>query len=128
MAAPEVIHKSIYQGQALPILSDVRNPSGSLATQDSIHSIALKVWDRDNPSQTTYDEELTVADVIYDEAQNDSRWPYRDGYNFSHVIPGSAFPDGDKTYRIEMQGVDSDGFKLPVSRLIDATTIPLLGE
>lgn len=85
---------------------------GEAVQQADISSIAYSVWDitdTSSPSETATGT-LTVANVIYDTLQTDSRWSKGgDGYNFLWEAPSTLFPDGSKTYRLEIKFTPSAG-------------------
>gem|GEM_PF-6175614 len=65
-------------------------------------SITYKVFDTDAGNAETGSGTLTVADVVYNAAQDDAAWPYDDGYNVRYVLPASCFPTGSHLYRVEL--------------------------
>ncbi len=74
-----------------PYLSDVQ-----VADITSITAQLYDVTDEDNRTAIGDEETLTVADVIFDELQTDSRWSKdSEGYNFFHFV---TVPEIDTTY------------------------------
>ncbi|MAT39201.1 MAG: hypothetical protein CL946_06325 [Ectothiorhodospiraceae bacterium] len=92
----------------------VSDQDGDYIQQADISTITYTVYDIDDTTEAIVDEtSLTVADVIFDALQvSDTRWNNSGdstGYNFAAVLPGSAIPDDDVTYQIEVEFTPSSG-------------------
>lgn len=79
------------------LLARIQNPSGTVATQASITTIALTVKNQDGTT-TISSTGLTISSVIFDTIQgsslSDARWTVdTTGYNFRHEVDSTAFPD-----------------------------------
>lgn len=78
---------------------------GTAIKQADVSTITYEVWDiTSTPSRTTSETSLTVSSVIFDTLQTDARWKEGGvGYNFGWTAPATLFPDGSKTYRVEIK-------------------------
>jgi hypothetical protein len=84
--------------------------SGSAILQANVSTIAYSVFDKSDPTTATATGTLTIASVIFDTLQTDSRWTKDEtGYNFAWNVPASIFATGDKTYRIEVKITPTSG-------------------
>ena len=93
-----------YKDNSLYCMGLVRGADGEMLQQSDISSISYRVVDKDDGDATPSTGTLTISDVVFDTPQTasvDDRWPASAPsvvYNFGGEIPGSAFPDGGKTY------------------------------
>ena len=97
------------EGTALPIRAIIRNPVDALPLmQADLVSATVKVHDSLDGTQTL-NATPSIASVFYDTPQTETDWDYDVGFNFRYVVPGSAFPDGGRTYIITLAAVDAGG-------------------
>lgn len=105
-------------------LARVTNYTGSNVTQASLTSIHYSVYDLTSSTLTVSSTSLTVSGVVYDTLQTSAIWTLDStGYNFLHVLPASALPDGDHVYRVDYKFTPSSGevFWQP----FEITTLPI---
>lgn len=100
---------SIYgTGSASPVATE-----GNLVKQSDISSIAVNVFSSDN-IRTGDALAPTAASTIFDTIQTAATWGnINDGGNFRYWVPGTHFPIGDTTNRVEVVITLTDGHKLP---------------
>lgn len=100
---------SIYgTGAASPVATE-----GNLILQADVASIAVNVFSADNV-RTGDALAPTAASTILDTIQTAATWGnIDDGGNFRYYVPGSMFPIGDTTNRVEVVITLTDGHKLP---------------
>lgn len=84
---------SAWEDSGFSIMDRVKGQTGSYITQASISAITATFYnidDEDNPSAIGSPVSLTVASVVFDTLQTDSRWT-RDatGYNFRYDVPAT---------------------------------------
>lgn len=100
-SAPTIWHVSQSTGKLC--MARVVGWDGSLITQVDVASIAWTVVDESaEPPDVVGSGPLTVADVIYDTAQNGDNWPYSDGYNFAYQFPAANFPNSNGEYFVQI--------------------------
>lgn len=86
---------------------------GSLITQADVSSIAVKVFDSDK-NQVGSTLAPTASATVFDTLQTTATWEnMTDGGNFRYVVPGTYFPIGGTTNRVEVVITLTDGTKLP---------------
>lgn len=100
------------------IYTDVSGTQTAL-TQALTSAITYKVFDSPTTTTASASGSLTVSSVIFDTLQTNSIWTtYVDstGYNFRSVFARSLFPDGNKTYRVEVivTLAGGSGYQFPV--------------
>lgn len=100
---------SIYgTGAASPVATE-----GNLIKQVDVASIAVNVFSADN-IRTGDALAPTAASTIFDTIQTAATWGnIEDGGNFRYYVPGSYFPIGETTNRVEVVITLTDGHKLP---------------
>lgn len=101
---------TIVAENSLTVLDHVLDKNGSRITQSSLSSLSVKVFNARTKEQT-YSSTLTISSVVFNSLQtSDAAWTKDDvGYNFKHIVPGSAFPDGSAEYRVEYKFTSSGG-------------------
>lgn len=89
----------------------VTGNAGTNITQTTLSTLTVKVYDLGDPDATfVYSATLTIASVIFDTLQTDSRWTEdATGYNFLADLPGTAFPTGGTTYQVEFLFTPASG-------------------
>ena len=92
-------------------------------TQSTTSAITVAVFKNANTT-ATYTASLTVADVVYDSLQTDSRWSKDStGYNFRYAVVASVFDTGDATYTIEFKFTPTTGSQYWVIYEIDTVEV-----
>jgi len=100
---------TIYENTGLTCMARITGEDAANITQSDISTIGLKIFADDSTTEAV-DTSLTVADVVFDALQTDSRWTVdATGYNWKFEIPSTAFPDGDVSYRCEFKFTPSSG-------------------
>ena len=100
---------TIYENTGLTCMARITGEDASYVEQSDISSIGLKIF-ADDSTSASIDASLTVADVVFDTLQTDSRWTTDStGYNFKYEIASAGFPDGDVTYRCEFKFIPTSG-------------------
>jgi hypothetical protein len=86
---------------------------GNLILQADVSSISVKVFDVDG-TQISTTLAPTAASTIFDTLQTAATWgKLNDGGNFRYTVPGTYFPSGGTTNRVEVVITLTDGNKLP---------------
>ena len=115
-----IVRGETFEDSGITLMRRILAPDdGAAAQQSDISSIALTVTDEETQTKTVDGLALTVSDVIFNSLQtSDARWNNNggdsDGYNFLHEVPGSAFPNGNRTYRVEYWCTPATGQAFPV--------------
>jgi len=100
---------TIYEDSGAYLMARVLGGDGSAVQQSDISSIAYSVYDMDDTSSPGTGS-LTVANVVYDTLQTDSRWTTdTTGYNFGWSAPASLFATGDRVYKVEVLFTPASG-------------------
>jgi hypothetical protein len=89
----------ILQHSAVTLVERIVDGNGNPITAAAVQAIAVNVYDR-NATGTTYTASPSPASVI-----SATLLPWSTdaiGYNAKVVLPGSAFPNGNTTYRVEI--------------------------
>lgn len=96
-------YSSILAGSAQKLMARVTDTVGDLLTAAAVASVSVAVFDRDTGNQIGSTQTPSPSTVIFSSLQTDPTWT-RDttGYNFAIVLPGTFFPAGDTTYRVEV--------------------------
>jgi len=95
-------------GAASPVTTE-----GTLILQADVASVAVKVFDAD---KTQVGSTLTpsASSTVFDTLQTAGTWGnLKDGGNFRYAVPGTYFPIGGTTNRVEVVITLTDGSKLP---------------
>lgn len=122
MVAP--IPVTIYEDSGAYLMARVLGGDGSAVQQADVSSIAYSVYDSDDTSSPATGT-LTVANVVYDTLQTDSRWTAdATGYNVGWSAPASLFPTGDRVYLVEVAVTPASGEVYHLRW--DVTTRPIL--
>lgn len=95
-------------GAASPVTTE-----GNLITQADVSSIAVRVFDADK-SQIGSTLTPSASSTVFDTLQTSGTWGnLKDGGNFRYTVPGTYFPIGGTTNRVEVVITLADGNKLP---------------
>ena len=95
-------------GAASPV-----DTEGNLITQSDVSSIAVKVFDADK-MQVGSTLTPSASSTVFDTLQTSGTWGnLKDGGNFRYTVPGTYFPIGGTTNRVEVVITLADGNKLP---------------
>lgn len=103
-------------------MARIQGADASNITQATTSAITLAVFKNANTT-ATYTASLTVADVVYDSLQTDSRWSGSTGYNFRYAVVASVFDAGDATYRLEFKFTPITGSQYFVIYEIDTVEV-----
>jgi len=114
---------TIYEDSGLTCMARIQGADASNITQATTSAITLAVFKNANTT-ATYTASLTVADVVYDSLQTDSRWSKDStGYNFRYAVVASVFDTGDATYTIEFKFTPTTGSQYWVIYEIDTVEV-----
>lgn len=98
------------EDEPLVYMARLIGPDRTDVTQSGISSITVAAYDMEAPSVATYTDTLVVSDSVFDSLQTDARWTTdATGYNFLHTVPGTAFPEPNRTYQVEYTITATDG-------------------
>lgn len=99
----EPLRCTVWENQSLVVFARIANISGDYITQATITSIAGGTYDLDDGSAVATFS-VVVGSSVFDTLQTgDARWTVDStGYNFRHTVPGTALPEGDKRYQVEI--------------------------
>lgn len=120
-----VTRGTITEGSGSTLSARIRSYDGDYLEQADVSAITYIVIDQYTGSTITSGS-LTVASVIFDTLQTDVGWTDEidsTGYNFRYDSPKTWYPEGGRTYHVEVifdlvSGED-------VSHLFKVTTIPV---
>ena len=96
---------AVIAGDDFFLMGRVRGPDGWFITQGSLSAISYSVWD-DYAHEMVVEGDVDIATTVFDELQtngDDPRFPargYGAGYNFGHLIEGTAIPIGSRMYEV----------------------------
>ena len=116
MEATDIICEAIWEDADATNMARVL-VDGDNAEQDDIASITRTIYDltSDTPTTAIDTTALTVASVMFDTLQTDSRWSKDDtGYNFRDTIDGAEFPTGNHIYGVKYWFTGAGGATFPV--------------
>jgi len=89
------------QSSAVVVMARVLGENRLPVTIAGVQAVTIKVADMATLAET-YSATPTVSTVFFNSLQTDDRWREdSEGYNFRATIPHTAFPVGDRSYRIE---------------------------
>ena len=95
---------TVFPNGGVLVLARVLDWDDSAFKQADFGTITCKAFDVKNPGSATSSETPTVANVIYDTLQTDSRWTKDStGYNFAYIFPASAVPNSERDYQLEVK-------------------------
>ena len=109
------------EDSATTLLARLLKPDGSAYGTADVTALVLRVFDNATGTLVvpagedaeTYDgTDLTVADVILDAPvgkDDDIRWTDADPYTVRLDLHGSHFPEGGKTYQVEVKVTQAAG-------------------
>lgn len=110
-ARPKPTKIVVWEASAVALLAEVFDNLGVLVVPGAVASIVYNVYDLDGdtPTVAASSGNLVPSAVILNPAVSDPRWPFASNPNFVWKIPGSNFPAGDRTYRVEVVLTDGGG-------------------
>ncbi len=114
----QTISEKLMSIYVMSRLENITPPHTALLQAD-ISSITWKSVNKAAPTVNVASGSLTVSDVILDTVltQSDNPdWTHGIGYNFATVIPGSAFPSGNKTYVVVITVTPVSGDPIIITR------------
>ena len=130
MATAQRWKASTWEDVGLVLFDLVKGNAGSNVTVASVTALTGKVFNSETHDQISTTITFTVATSIFDTVQtvaNDPRYDGTGGYNMRVVIPGTYFPTGDTTYRVELYFADT---AIPANVFVDVwevTTLEVIG-
>lgn len=106
MPATKIHPFSAWEDSGFSLMARVYGQTGAAITQAAISAITATFYnidDEDAPVAIGSPASLTVADVVFDTLQTDSRWTKDStGYNFRYDVPASYTATGCKA-RVEIK-------------------------
>jgi hypothetical protein len=124
-----IITDIIIENSAVTLLDRIKGHDGSYITKAGIDSITCKVIDLNDPtnadsSGSPISPTIDVDDSVFDTLQTDGRW-VKDttGYNFAAELSGDNFPQGNRTYRVEIKFVPVTGYPFYVLYNLECVNI-----
>lgn len=124
MPGATIIKGTVFEDSGASAMARIVDNDGTLILQADFGTITYGVFDMSDPGASS--NSLTVATVVFDTLQTDSRWTIDTaGYNFRHDIPASDFGSGAKNYRFEYKFAPSSGEAFHV--VFEIATKDLLG-
>lgn len=98
---------SVLEDQPAFLMRRVRSTADVDITVATISTITYGVYDTaDDSVVVAAGQSLTVADVVFDTLQTTTAWTQQGGdttgYNFGAELPGTSWPTGGKTNRVEI--------------------------
>lgn len=111
------VTRQIISRSAVTLCARVTGDETPFMTSEEVNTITAKVFDESTSLQVAADLSLTPSEVVLDELRE---WEVDDtGYNVHFSLPGSYFPNGGRTYRVEVKvtPLESNAFYLPIWRL-----------
>jgi hypothetical protein len=131
MATATVTKAKVFENSSAVLLARVVGQDGNPIVTADVDAMTLYIFDGETPINGTGGVELDVdaTDSIISDSlvTDDPRWDVdEDGFNVEIPIDGENFPDGNKTYRVEVkvEPVDGGAFYL----VWDVTTIEIQAE
>ena len=114
---------TIYEDTGITCMARIQGDDAVNITQATTSAITVAVFKHANPPATST-ASLTVADVVFDALQTDSRWSHDSiGYNFRTQLPSLVFADGDATYTVEFKFTPTSGSQYFVIYEIDTVEV-----
>ena len=114
---------TIYEDTGITCMSRILGDDASAITQATTSAITVAVF-KNTSTVATYTASLTVADVVFNSLQTDSRWDKDStGYNWRYDVIASVFDDGDATYRLEFKFTPTSGSQYFVIFEIDTVEV-----
>ena len=116
------VSETVLENSPFFVMMRIRGISGTPLNQVSVSSIVAKVYEISGatPTVPTQTNTLTVAAVVFDDYQTDSRWTKdATGYNFGHAVPAAWVINGGARYDVEYRvtPLTGDPFYLPRVRV-----------
>lgn len=125
MSSPtDIVRAGVWEDGGLFLMARIKGHAGVNITQATIASISVKSYDKASATLITTLVPV-VAAAVFDALQtSDPRWTKdTTGYNFGFQIPGSAFPSGNTTYRVEVMFTPVSGDPFPLVAEITAQNL-----
>ena len=114
---------TIYEDTGITCMSRILGDDAAAITQATTSAITVAVF-KNTSTTATYTASLTVADVVFDSLQTDSRWSKdSSGYNFRTALPALVFDTGDATYTVEFKFTPTSGSQYFVIFEIDTVEV-----
>jgi hypothetical protein len=99
----EVLSAIISAESAQTLLARITDLAGDILTPDAVSTVSVEVFDRNTRLQIGATINPSPSAVIAATLQTTAVWTQDStGFNFSIVIPGTYFPAGGTTYRVEV--------------------------
>lgn len=112
-----VIHGIVKQGEPATMTGRIQNVQGQYITQASLSTITYAIFDLRSatPMTPVSTGSVDIPSTVFDILQiNTTLFPVDNiGYNFSHQLPQTAFPNftPQQYYRVEYRFTDISGLK-----------------
>lgn len=109
----------IVTGNPLTLLLQIRDQANALLVPGDVTGLAVAVFNTRTAART-YHATITPGDAILDPPETGQGWSQdATGFNFSDVIPGSAFPDNGARYQVQYTFTTDVGTWTAVPALVD---------
>lgn len=104
------IRGTVWEDSGCSLMARILGVDGEYITQAGISTITYAVHRTDTGAEVIASTSLTVANVVFDTLQTDSRWHADStGYNFRMDAPAASFPTGNVTYHVEVTFTPATG-------------------
>ncbi len=110
MATTDVIKATVWEDGGAACMARVVGNDAANITQASLTSVKLTIFNRLTDAVIVAEQTLTVADVVFDTLQTDSRWTLDStGYNFRHTVVASSLATGGIVHHCEFKFTPASG-------------------
>ena len=121
-----VIRGTIVEGSGAALVARIKSLDDTYPTQAGISSISYTVIDQKSGSTITSGT-LTITSVWFDTLQTPTFWDEdTTGYNFRWDSPKTNYPEGGRTYAVEVIFDFASGED--VAQSFEITTLPMAGS
>lgn len=100
----------IAEGNTVVLLARFENDDGTALIRAEISSVSIKCYDLGDPANTVTSATPAVADVFFDTLSTGLDWDVdTEGWNFKYKCPSTFFPQGGRTYKVEVTVTEASG-------------------